>query len=221
MAAASSMPAPGFCSSVAKAHSVFAISCEVYWCSITAARRAAMSSTRCPGLYPSLLYDHRLLQIACSMTRQCISQSNTAGPQTAAYCLRHYEEVLRPGLVPEGMQKDIARCSRARYLALTTCVSVLMASGMDAWDMGSDKGRACGLKCTMLSTIWQAAASSRITPGSWPRVANALHTHQALSNTKISAQSLCKHPHLHRGCEKSQRALLDMESLCADEGCTP
>ena len=92
MAAASSMPAPGFCSSVAKAHSVLAISCEVYWCSITAARRAAISSTRCPGLYPSLLYDHRLLQIACIMTRQRISQCGAAGPQPVAGCLRHNEE---------------------------------------------------------------------------------------------------------------------------------
>lgn len=64
-AAASSMPAPGFCSSVAKAHSVLAISWLVYWCSMAAARRAARSSTLCPGLYPSLLYDHRLLLIAC------------------------------------------------------------------------------------------------------------------------------------------------------------
>ena len=64
-AAASSIPAPGFCSSVAKAHSVLAISWLVYWCSMAAARRAARSSTLCPGLYPSLLYDHRLLLIAC------------------------------------------------------------------------------------------------------------------------------------------------------------
>jgi len=43
-----------------------------------------------------------------------------------------------------------------------------------AWTMHAQ--HTCGLKWTMLSTIWQAAASSRITPGSCPRVAKALHS---------------------------------------------
>ena len=53
-AAASSVAPPGLCSSVANAHSVLAISWLVYWCSMPAARRAAVSSTRWPGLYASL-----------------------------------------------------------------------------------------------------------------------------------------------------------------------
>ena len=53
-AAASSMAEEGLCSSVANAQSVLAISWLVYWCSMPAARRAAVSSRRCPGLYASL-----------------------------------------------------------------------------------------------------------------------------------------------------------------------
>ena len=40
-------------------------------------------------------------------------------------------------------------------------------------------GPTCGLKWAMLSTIWLAAASSRMAPGSWPSVANALRTQVA------------------------------------------
>ena len=52
-----------------------------------------------------------------------------------------------------------------------------MRSGSVGKKEVTGRAHTCGLKCAMLSIIWLAAASSRMAPGSWPSVANALLSH--------------------------------------------